>query len=112
MRKVITLFMVLMLSFNVANAAIRVSPSYIELDANKGNNKDYISSSFTVTGGKDETVRFKLYPVYFQYDKNGHFVELEDKNQKNSLLGKIQYYPKNSPVKMAQSKKSDLQLLI
>lgn len=92
MKKLLLILMTLLLNFNIVNAAIRVSPSNIEIDANK-TKKNYITGSFTVTGGKDELVRFKIYPVFFQYDSKGHFIELEDNNQKNSLMGKIQYYP-------------------
>lgn len=93
MRKVFfILICLLFLGFNSANAAIKVSPSYVELDGNT-TKKDYITGSFTVTGGKDETVRFKVYPVFFKYDTKGHFVELEDKGQKNSLMDKIKFYP-------------------
>lgn len=92
MKKIFMLIALLIFSINAANAAIRISPSYIELNANK-TKKDYIASSFTVSGGKEEVVRFKIYPVFFERDKNGGFVELEDKGQKNSLMGKIKFYP-------------------
>jgi len=92
MKKLLALFTILFFTMNTASAAIRVSPSYIELDANK-TRKDYITSSFSVSGGKDETVRFKIYPKFFKRDQQGHVVELEDKDQKNSLMGKIKVYP-------------------
>lgn len=84
--------LIFIFSFNSANAAIRVSPTYIELDANK-TKKDYVSGSFTVSGGKDETVRFKVYPVFFERDNKGNFIELEDRGQKKSLVEKIKFYP-------------------
>lgn len=92
MKKVLSLLALFIFTFNAANAAIRVTPGYVEIDANK-TKKDYVSGSFTVSGGKDEVVRFKVYPVFFEYDKKGSFVELEDKGQKNSLMGKIKFYP-------------------
>ena len=82
----------LLLFANTAHAAIRISPSFIELDANK-NKKDYITGSFSVTGGKDETIRFKVYPEFFEYDKNGKFLEVEDKGQPNSLMSHIKFFP-------------------
>lgn len=92
MKKLLILLALFVFSVNAAAAAIRVSPSYIELDANK-TKKNYITGSFSISGGKDETVRFKVYPVFFEYDTKGHFIELEDKNQLNSLMGKIKFYP-------------------
>src|SRR5574344_1185646 len=86
------IFTVLFFTLNSAQAAIKVSPSYTELDANT-TKKDYISGSFGVSGGKDEVIRFKVYPVFFKYDTLGRFVELEDKKKKNSLMGKIKFYP-------------------
>lgn len=92
MRKVLILFAFLISIINAASAAIRVSPGYVEIDGNK-TKKDYITGAFTVEGGKDETVRFKIYPVFFEYDTKGRFVELEDNAQKNSLIGKLKFYP-------------------
>lgn len=92
MKKVLILFVGLILNINIANAAIRVSPGNIELDANK-TKRDYITGSFNVTGGKDETVRFKVYPIFFEHDSKGNFIELDDKGQKNSLIDKIKFYP-------------------
>lgn len=92
MKKLVTLLFTLLFAVNIANAAIKISPSYVELDANK-TRKDYITGSFTVTGGKDETIRFKAYPVFFEYDTKGRFVELEDKQQANSLMGRIKFFP-------------------
>src|SRR5574344_1676524 len=86
------IFTVLFFTLNSAQAAIKVSPSYTELDANT-TKKDYISGSFGVSGGKDEVIRCKIYPVFFKYDTKGRFVELEDKGQLNSLMGKIKFYP-------------------
>ena len=75
-----------------ANAAIKISPSTIELNANT-TKKDYISTAFNVSGGINETIRFKLYPVFFKYDEKGRFIELKDTGQKDSLMGKIKFYP-------------------
>lgn len=93
MKKIFLIFITLFfLCINQSYGAIKVSPSYVELDGNS-TKKDYITGSFTVTGGKDEIVRFKVYPVFFKYDTKGRFQELEDKGQINSLMGKIKFYP-------------------
>lgn len=92
MKKILFLLFLFLFTLNTANAAIRVSPNYIELDAN-ATKKDFVSGSFTVSGGKDEIVRFKVYPKFFERGIKGTFMELEDKGQKNSLMGKIKFYP-------------------
>ena len=91
-KKLFISFTFMLLATNITNAAVRVSPSYVEVDANKAK-KDYITGSFTVSGGKDETIRFKVYPEYFEYDSKGRFVSLEDKGQARSLMGKLKFYP-------------------
>lgn len=92
MKKLFMLLVLLIFTINTADAAIRISPSYIELNANK-TKKDYVTGSFSVAGGKDEMVRFKIYPVFFERDSKGTFVELPDKGQRDSLMGKIKFYP-------------------
>jgi len=92
MKKLLALFTFMVLAANVATAAVRVSPSYVEIDANKSK-KDYITGSFTVAGGKDETIRFKVYPEFFEYNSKGRFVELPDSGQARSLMGKLKFYP-------------------
>lgn len=92
MKKFFVLISLFIFSINTANAAVRISPAFVELDANKVK-KDYVTGSFTVTGGKNETIRFKGYPVFFEYNSKGDFVEVEDKGQKNSLMDKIKFYP-------------------
>lgn len=51
MKNLILLFTVLLFTANLACAAIKISPSYVELDANKGK-KDYITGSFSVSEAK------------------------------------------------------------
>ncbi len=91
MKKLLAILVLFMVT-GFAQAAIKISPSYIELNANK-TKKDYITGSFSVAGGKDETVRFKVYPVFFEFDNKGRFVELDDTGQKDSLIGKLKFFP-------------------
>lgn len=84
--------MALLFATSAANAAIRISPGSVELDANK-TKKDYVTGSFVVAGAKDETIRFKAYPEFFEYDSKGRYVELPDKGQPRSLIGKLNFYP-------------------
>lgn len=90
------LFLLLLLfMFLPAHAAIKVSPTIIELDANKARG-NYLTTSFDIQGSKDETIRFKVYPGYFNIDKTGgmEVVELDDNTAaKNSLLNNIRFVP-------------------
>ena len=51
-------------------AAVKVSPTLIELNANKGNG-NYLTTSFSVQADKNETIRYKLYPEYFTITDQG-----------------------------------------
>lgn len=90
--KFLIVLMTLLISTSCAFSAIKISPSYVELDANKVK-KDYITGSFSVAGGVDETIRFKVYPEFFEHDNKGQYISLEDKGQINSLMDKINFFP-------------------
>ncbi len=92
MKKIILIFFIFCINVNVSEAAIKVSPATVEIDANKIK-KDYLAGSFSVEGGKDETIRFKIYPEFFEHDKKGGYIKLPDKGQPNSLIDKVKFYP-------------------
>jgi len=89
---VFALFALFIFTADIASAAIKVSPAIITIDASKVK-KDYITGSFSVGGGKDETIRFKVYPEFFEHNQKGDYVSLPDKGQPNSLMGKLKFYP-------------------
>ena len=92
MKRLLLVLLALFISANCAFSAIRVSPSYVEIDANK-TKKDYITGSFGVAGGADEVIRFKVYPEFFEHNTKGDYVSLTDKGQPNSLINKINFFP-------------------
>ena len=94
MKKILLFILILFFSFVEAKAAIKISPSTIELNANT-TKKDYISTAFNVSGGINETIRFKLYPVFFKFDEKVRFIELKDMGQKDTLMVKKKIYPKD-----------------
>ena len=53
-----------------SEAAIKVTPTVIEMDT-KGARSNYVTSSFNVQGAEDETIRFKIYPEYFKITSQG-----------------------------------------
>jgi hypothetical protein len=92
MKKIFLILLAFFLTSNCVFSAIKISPSYVELDANTAK-KDYITGSFGVSGGSNETVRFKVYPEFFEHDSKGRYISLSDKGQANSLMDKINYFP-------------------
>ncbi len=104
MRKIFLLIFIMFISIMESNAAIKISPSTIEINANT-TKKDYISTAFNVSGGINETIRFKIYPVFFKYDEKGRFIELRDNGQSDSLMGKIKFYPTEFTCQKGQPQK-------
>lgn len=66
----IFLLTVFIFQLNPSFAAIKVTPTLIELDANNAKG-DYLTTSFMVQAENDETIRFKLYPEYFTITDEG-----------------------------------------
>lgn len=94
MKKLKFLFtaLLLFLTFTAADAALKVSPTVIELNGNKTRG-NYITTSFNVQGGEKETVRFKVYPSYFEITENGKMGEIQNVNAPNSLVDKARFVP-------------------
>lgn len=91
-----TLF--LLSSFTSAHAALKVSPTVIELEGNKARG-NYITTSFNVQGGDKETVRFKVYPSYFEITEDGKMGEIKNTDQPNSLVNKARFIPNEFTLK-------------
>jgi len=107
MRNLLTvcvLFAIFVFTADFASAAIKVSPAIIAIDASKVK-KDYITGSFSVGGGKDEVIRFKVYPEFFEHSATGDYVSLPDKGQPNSLMGKLKFYPQEFTCKDGNDQK-------
>ncbi len=85
-------------------AAIKVSPTIIELDANKARG-NYLTTSFDIQGGKDETIRFKIYPGFFNISQTGGMEIVEDDNIKNSLTSNIRFVPSEFTLSNGQKQK-------
>jgi hypothetical protein len=77
---------------SIANAEVRVSPTMIELDANKFST-DYITASLTVQAGANETIRFKIYPEYFKISPEGTMDVQKDTEANDSLAKNIRFVP-------------------
>lgn len=90
--KLLFIMSILLSSTLNANAALKVTPTVIELQANKvkGN---YITTSFNVQGAPDETIRFKVYPSYFEITEEGKMGEIQNATQSNSLVNNARFIP-------------------
>lgn len=76
-----------------ANAALKVTPTILELNANatRGN---YLTASFDVQGDQNETIRFKIYPAYFKISSSGT-MEIIDTNvpDGDNLIKNVRFVP-------------------
>lgn len=74
------------------SAELKVTPTLIELNANKAQN-GFISSSFSVQAGPNETIRIKVYPEYFKVSPKGLMEPLGRLEAKDSLVEHVRFVP-------------------
>lgn len=95
MQKVLTSIL-LLFSFTFitrAEAALKVTPTLLELNANetRGN---YLTTSFDVQGDANEVIRFKIYPSYFKISPQGTMDILEENNSEaDNLVKNVRFVP-------------------
>lgn len=93
--KKIALFLIIFIISGIlmtSNAAIKVTPTILELNANdaKGN---YLTSAIDIQGGRDELIRFKIYPGYFKISQNGTMEILENSDSNDNLIKFVRFVP-------------------
>lgn len=82
------LLLVVLLLFVVqcpVNAALKVTPTRFEYSTKQVNGKNFINGSILVQAGKDETVRFKVYPHYFEILPDGRIDTTENMSSPNKI---------------------------
>lgn len=97
------LFCIIFFSVN-ADAAIKVTPTVIEMDT-KNARSNYVTSSFNVQGGENETIRFKIYPEYFKITSKGTMDMLERTPAKDSLINNIKFVPSEFTLQNGRTQK-------
>lgn len=97
------LFCIIFFSVN-ADAAIKVTPTVIEMDT-KNARSNYVTSSFNVQGGENETIRFKIYPEYFKITSQGTMAMLEKSTAQDSLINNIKFVPSEFTLQNGRTQK-------
>lgn len=87
-----------------ANAAIKVTPTMIELNANTAHG-NYLTSSFDVQGDKNEIIRFKVYPEYFKITSEGTMDALEKMDAPDSLIKYVRFVPSEFTLQNGKTQK-------
>lgn len=94
MKKFLVLLLLTFIIFaQKANAALKVTPTLLELNANetRGN---YLTSSFDVQGDVNETIRFKIYPAYFKISPKGTMDIIEENtSEADNLIKNVRFVP-------------------
>lgn len=104
MKKILLGLLLFFVTASYGYCSVRITPTYVELDANK-TKKDYVTGSFNVRGGKDEVIRFKIYPKFFKITKRGDMEVIEPKGQKNSLVNRVKFFPSEFTCKNGKNQK-------
>ena len=103
-KKILTTTLALMLSVP-AFASVAVSPTRIEINANKIKS-NYLTTAIEVKGDTKELMRFKAYPGYFTIDNKGEVVMVDKAtNDPHDLSKKIRFVPSEFTVTQGKSQK-------
>lgn len=88
-----------------AFASVAVSPTKIEINANKLKS-NYITTAIEIKGDTKEPMRFKAYPGYFTIDNKGEVVMIDNSNNNpHDLTKKIRFVPSEFTVAQGKSQK-------
>ncbi len=78
--------------FSISYGAIKITPTILELDTTSARG-NYLTSSFSVQGGENETIRFKVYPEYFKISQTGTMEILEQAEASDNLIKNARFVP-------------------
>ncbi len=99
----LTLFTFLM-TFLSANAAIKVTPTILELNANDARG-DYLTASIDIQGGSNELIRFKIYPEYFKISQQGTMDIIENSQEADYLIKNVRFVPNEFTLENGRTQK-------
>lgn len=102
-KSLLLLFCIIFFSIK-ADAAIKVTPTVIEMDT-KNARSNYVTSSFNVQGGEDEIIRLKIYPEYFKITSQGTMDMLEKTPAQDSLINNIKFVPSEFTLQNGRTQK-------
>ena len=92
-----------------AFASVAVSPTRIEINANKIKT-NYITTAVEIKGDTKELMRFKVYPGFFTINEKGEMVMVDKSNDIHDLSKRLRYVP--SEFNVAQGKSQKLRINI
>lgn len=99
----LTLF-VFLLTVLTSHAAIKVTPTILELNANDAHG-DYLTASIDIQGGADELIRFKIYPEYFKISQHGTMDIIENSQEADYLIKNVRFVPNEFTLQNGRTQK-------
>lgn len=103
MKKVLGLLLMLCIGIP-AYASVTVSPTRIEINANKIKN-NYVTAAVEVKGDNSGPVRFRAYPGYFKISDKSEMVMLESNGDPHDVSDKIRFVPSEFTVAPGKAQK-------
>ena len=86
-----------------AFASITVSPTRLEINANKVKN-NYFTTAVEIRGG-NEPMRFRAYPGYFKISDKGEMIMLDSSSDPHDISGKVRFVPSEFTIPEGKSQK-------
>ena len=102
-KKILTTTLALFMTIP-AFASVAVSPTRIEINANKVKN-NYITTAIEVKGDSQQPMRFKVYPKFFTINNKNEMVLVENSTAANDLTKKTRFVPSEFTVAQGKSQK-------
>jgi P pilus assembly chaperone PapD len=75
------------------NAAVKITPSRFEFTLKPNNTRNIINGSFSVQGGSNETIRFRIYPENFDIAEDGSVITNSESSSENRFINNIRFNP-------------------
>lgn len=86
------------------HASVTVSPTRIEINANKIKN-NYVTTAVEIKGDTTKAVRYRAYPGYFKISDKGEMIMLESGTDEHDISGKIRFVPSEFTVPPGKAQK-------
>ena len=91
MKKLLGILIMMMLSIP-AYASITVSPTKLEINANKLRS-NYVTTAVEIRGDKNKPMRFRAYPGYFTISEKSKLVVVEKNGDLHDISSKVRFVP-------------------
>ncbi len=102
-KKLLGLLIAIMMAIP-AYASITVSPTRIEINANKIKN-NYATTAIEIKGAKDKPMRYKAYTGYFEINDKAEMNVSEGLNNPHNIASKVRFVPSEFTIPAGKSQK-------